>query len=179
MPDYSKSKIYRICSNETEYIYIGSTTQDIQVRFNEHKSCFNRHSQGKQVPYCSSFKILQYSTARVELVEEFPCEIIEQLRVREGFWIQSSTTCVNTQVAGRTRLETINSYLKNSVDKRKEYRELHKDVILEQKKQWYLNAKEKLHSYHVCDICGKKYQYSHKVRHTKSKFHLAQTKVSE
>ena len=32
MPDYQKGKIYKIISNETDDVYIGSTTQSLSLR---------------------------------------------------------------------------------------------------------------------------------------------------
>lgn len=37
MPDYSKGKIYKLCSNQTDNVYIGSTTQELSFRLSDHK----------------------------------------------------------------------------------------------------------------------------------------------
>jgi predicted GIY-YIG superfamily endonuclease len=40
MPDYSNGKIYKLVSDKTAMIYIGSTTQDLNERLSGHKNEF-------------------------------------------------------------------------------------------------------------------------------------------
>ena len=41
----------------------------------------------------------------IQLLEEYPCDNIEQLRKREGEYIQELKPVLNTQIAGRTLQE--------------------------------------------------------------------------
>ena len=137
-------KIYRIKSHKTDQVYIGSTTLPLSSRFSKHKSDYKRYLNGN-FNFVSSFEILKYSDAFIELVEDYPCENKSELRKREGLLTLQSTNCVNKHIAGRTEQEY-----------KKEYLEQNKDKI---------NAK------FVCD-CGGRYTYRHKSRHLKSKKHL-------
>lgn len=60
------SFIYKIVSNQTNKIYIGSTTQELSKRFCRHKSDY-RLQKNK----IGSFEVLQYDDARIVMIEEF------------------------------------------------------------------------------------------------------------
>ena len=60
----------------------------------------------------------------IELIEDCPCETLEQLRKREGHYIRKMGT-LNHKIAGRTGKE----WEQDNKDKRKEYREINKDKI--------------------------------------------------
>jgi hypothetical protein len=68
-PDYSKGKIYRIASERTTKIYVGSTTQPLLKRFSAHRSSHKRFVTGLQWNGCTASEILKYGDARIELVE--------------------------------------------------------------------------------------------------------------
>ena len=75
MVNYSNGKIYKIISDQTDLIYIGSTTQQLSKRKQRHKS--NKD--------CSSKEILQYEDARIILIEMFSCNCKEELN-QTHFW---------------------------------------------------------------------------------------------
>ena len=58
MPDYSKSKIYKIICNITGLVYIGSTCQTLTQRLQDHLRCYRR-VLNKKCHYVSSFKIIE------------------------------------------------------------------------------------------------------------------------
>lgn len=96
--------IYRISSAVGKVDYYGSTSRDIFTRFDEHKegySIWDAHqsltiysdgqmtrSKGK---FVTSYKVLKYSDAKVEMVEDCPTvDLIE----REKHYIRANP-CVN------------------------------------------------------------------------------------
>ena len=102
---------------------------------------------GKQVENC-----------KIELLEEYPCENLEQLHRKEGEYIKS-IACVNRLVAGRTQKEhdkehyeankdRVNQYSKAYrisnrealLEKKYEYREINRDKIQE----WYKATRDKI-----------------------------------
>ena len=139
MPDYSKGKIYSIRSHKTDDIYIGSTTQSLYERLRGHKRDFENWKKGYR-NYVSSYEILKYNDAYIELIEEHSCENKDQLRKKEGQTIRA-TCCVNKRIAGRTT---------------KEYQEENKEKISEYQAKWYIENKEKV------DERNKKYNEDHK-----------------
>ncbi len=85
MPDYSKGKIYKIVSNCTNKIYIGSTTLDrLSTRLALH-----RHHGKNLIKYknITSRKILKYGDAKIILLEKYPCETRDELMAREQYWM--------------------------------------------------------------------------------------------
>ena len=161
MPDYQKSKIYCIRSPSTDMLYIGSTCEKLCERMRGHRARYKSWKDGKK-HYCYSYKILEFGDAYIELIEDFPCDNVEQKRAREQFYIRKNIKdgyhC-GQQIAGRSG---------------KQYREENKEKIKEQKKIYYEKNKEKIKlrqsKKYDCD-CGGKYMHCSKQRHFKSKKH--------
>ena len=156
MPDYSKSKIYKIVCNITGLIYIGSTSQPLCRRIQDHKNDYKRYLNGKH-NYVSSFKILENNNYNIVLVEDFTCKRKEQLHAKERFWIEN-TECVNKVIPTRTQKEhyqdnkeNIKKYQKNYDDnnkeKRKQYYENNKEKFKEKLKKYREENKEKIKEY--------------------------------
>lgn len=128
MPDYSKSKIYKITpigENTGCEIYIGSTTKSLCDRMCGHRCDFKRN-KGTMVK--ELFTKYGAYECKIELIENYPCETGEELRKREGEIIKVEN-CVNKNINGRTQQE-YNKY----------YRTL---LTQEQKKQYYENHRIK------------------------------------
>jgi len=81
MPDYNKSVIYYIHSNEDNLIYIGSTTQKLINRINYHK----RTNGISRMILCK-----EHSWG---IIENYPCDNKEKLLWRERYWVKR---CKNT-----------------------------------------------------------------------------------
>jgi hypothetical protein len=58
MPDYQKSKIYRLVCNITGKQYIGSTVSTLSKRKGQHKDKFKSWKEGKY-HYVSSFEVIE------------------------------------------------------------------------------------------------------------------------
>ena len=128
--DYKNGKIYAIRSYQTEDIYIGSTTQTLTKRLSKHKASFKMWKNDTH-HYTSSYDIIKYGDAYIELIELFPCNSKMELGRREGELIRSMD-CVNKRIEGRTKQE----YYQDN----KEY---HKKWVGE----YYENNKEKIKEY--------------------------------
>ena len=66
---YNSSKIYKICSNLTDNIYIGSTTQSLSQRLSEHVRRCNHYIKIDN-NYISSFEIIKLGDYYITLIEE-------------------------------------------------------------------------------------------------------------
>jgi hypothetical protein len=95
--DYNNSKIYIIKSHKTKNVYIGSTTQTIGRRLIDHRTKFNQYKNGtnKTCNYLTSFEIIKYGDAFIQLVEEFPCNCKKELEKRECEIIEVTPNAVN------------------------------------------------------------------------------------
>ena len=133
MKDYSKCRLYAIRSHESPEIYIGATTATLSRRFSGHKTKFKRNTQ-----YVSSFEVLKYPSAYIELIEEVSCENKEQLNRLEGALIRS-TVCVNKNIAGQTHSEYDAKYRILHAEKIKLYRNT--DAMKAYQHEYYLAHK--------------------------------------
>ena len=84
--DYTKAKIYRIVSEKTDHLYVGSTTRPLLQRYRQHRNLHKRFVKGKTraFPSCTSSSIFKYNDARIELIEEYPCANKLELDKREA-----------------------------------------------------------------------------------------------
>ena len=150
--DYKNGKIYSIRSHQTDKFYIGSTTQPLSKRLSAHKAHFRAYLDGKYHKV-TSFDIIEYGDAYIELLEECPCETKDQLHKREGECIRAEPSCVNKVVAGRTKKEYMKTYCADNADKKKEYskqyREQNADKIKQYKEQNADKIKEHLKTYYA------------------------------
>lgn len=114
-----KCKIYKIISENTPFVYIGSTTQKLETRLKGHiydykyridyYNWFYDYSHNfelipdkfKNEPgNTASYKILRYYEFNIELLEEFDYEIKSDILKREQFYINLyKNICVNSNNA--------------------------------------------------------------------------------
>ena len=142
--DYSLGKIYKIESSQCDKIYIGSTCAPmLSHRMRTHRDDYKKYlNSGKK--YVTSIELLKYDDAKIILLEKYPCNDIDELRAREGYWQrQHWNECVNKRQEGRTN---------------KQYYQDNADKIKEQKKQYYEENVDKFKKYYK-DNADKKKQY--------------------
>ena len=102
MPDYLKSLIYTLRSRSREdLVYIGATTQTLANRMGGHRRNF-MYWKEKRAGFETAYEILEMGDEYIELLEEYPCENVDQLRRRQGELIRSME-CVNKRDPGRCK----------------------------------------------------------------------------
>ena len=93
--DYSKGKIYMITYEGCEKPYYGSTIQKLNRRFTGgHKPKYKKYIEKRKVDYCNSFEILKNENCYIKLVEDYPCNNDEELRIREQYYLDNFP-CIN------------------------------------------------------------------------------------
>ena len=169
MPDYQNSKIYKLVSNKTSDLYIGSCLMRLSTRLSQHKSKTNR--------CVSKTLFITDAIITIVLIENYPCNTKNELKARELHYI-TMNNCINInkpfvcdipfsdrkawhkeyQQANKEQLnekqkvyieshkEQYSEYQKAYADShkehRKEYNDTHRDRINTQKRAHY--AKQKL-----------------------------------
>jgi hypothetical protein len=129
---YENGKIYKLLCIDGHY-YIGSTTQKLNHRFNNHKTSA-KTGTSKVYTYINT---IGWDNAIIELIENYPCSTKSELNEREEYYISQSKLdelCLNinsAQLNNETRKE-----------KKKEYYEANKDIIIEQHRSYVENNKE-------------------------------------
>ena len=155
--DYKNGKIYCIRNNINDDIYVGSTTQPLSKRRAKHRENAKSENKKHLVLY-SKVNEIGIENFYIELIEDCPCESVEQLRKREGHYIREMGT-LNSLIAGRTQKEWREANQDKLIEKRKEYREANKEEIKCKKTKKMICA------------CGVIYTHQNKSRHEKSQMH--------
>jgi hypothetical protein len=199
MPDYKQGKIYMIIDADGRIRYYGSTAQTLMERWWEHKSHFNSWKKNGSRP-CAIYKYFDeygIDNFRIELVEDYPCDNDEQLRMKEDEYI-CENECVNEQRAYTTYEEKLaqkrqyhqDHKIENNKARSSRYFE-HKEEEQELHKEYYLNNAEKIKERSalryeknreaiakqaaekvVCE-CGREVSKGALTRHRKTAFHQA------
>ena len=93
---YNTGKIYSIVNIFTDEMYIGSSYNDLEYRFNQHISqykCWKKFQEVHKwrgnggIGYSSAFYLFDkygIDNCRIELIEDFACETKQELELQEG-----------------------------------------------------------------------------------------------
>ena len=130
MVNYQNGKVYCIRSNQTEKVYIGSTIDSLCRRLAKHRYEAKHRCNNKT----TSFYILQFEDAYIELVENYPCNSKEELHKREGEIMRQYNNRVNKALAGRTQKQYRDEHKEILKQKDKQYREDNKEILKEKSK---------------------------------------------
>ena len=155
---FSNSKVYKIVDNTTGFIYVGSTTKELNVRLSKHKSAYKSFLAGIG-NYITSFKVLENNDFDIHLIRSYDFDNKIDLIAKEGYYVKK-LNCVNKIIPGRTDAEY---YIDNKVEivaKQKIYADNNRAII---------NIKQK--AVLIC-ACGCSYTKVHKLRHMESKKHI-------
>ena len=118
-PNYQNTKIYKIWSPNTEQVYIGATVQSLSMRMSAHRRTIDTKSK----------IIIDLGDAKIELLEEFPCDNKMESDKKEGEYIRK-LDCVNKHIAGRTDKEYRIDNKEKIANNKQQYYNTNKDVIL-------------------------------------------------
>ena len=128
MPDYSRSKIYKIYSttNPDEKYYIGSTTKKyLSIRFNKHKCEYKYFKEGtgkKKAKSFDLFDIYNLENCKIMLLESFPCSCLNELWLKEKEYIINNLSNVINKIipilSDAERMERKKEYYLRSKQKR-------------------------------------------------------------
>ena len=169
MPDYQLGKFYKIKSDNTDKIYIGSTCQILSNRLSIHKTHYNAWLKNNRM-FCSSFDILKCGVYKITLIEDYPCNSRNELLLRERFQIElNKDTAINInkpitnneekkeqvkeyQKNNKDKIKDYNTvynkeYQKNNVDKLREYRKIYYETNKEQSKEYQKNNADRIKKY--------------------------------
>jgi len=153
---YNHSKIYKICSNKTDKIYIGSTTQILAKRLHEHLQKY-KHYLKTNTKHTTSIEIIKLEDYYIVLIEECNYNNKQQLFKREGEIIKlNSNIVVNRMITGRTKKEYRVDNKEYLLEQQKQYNNNNKEKILEYQKQYNIDNKEKRAE------CDKQYRIDNK-----------------
>ena len=89
-------KIYKLYSNNSNMVYIGSTINKLNIRLNNHKHTKNR---------CVSSQIIKSGDYHIELIKEINYNNIKTLKKYEGYYQSITPFCINKNIAGKIKTD--------------------------------------------------------------------------
>ena len=137
---YKNGKIYKIWSLETDEIYVGSTCCPLYKRMFKHRESFRFGAKSHYKLY-QEMERLGESSFRIELIEDYPCDSIDELHTREGHWIRELKASLNMRMAGRTQQEYYIDHLDETKEYKKKWQQEHKDRLKEKQHHYYQKHK--------------------------------------
>jgi hypothetical protein len=140
---YQNGKIYKIWSLETDEIYVGSTCCPLYKRMFKHRESFRLGTKSHYKLY-REMERLGEPSFRIELVEDYPCDSIDELHKREGFWIRELKASLNTRMAGRTKQEYYLEHLEETKEYKKKWQQENKDKLKEKHYDYYQKHKQEI-----------------------------------
>lgn len=168
MPNYNNGKIYKLVSQNTDMIYIGSTVQLLIERKKRHISDIKRGTG------ISSANMFIWGDCEIDLIENYPCNSKKELVEREQYYIDLySDYCVNKNRAVSTEesnREIFKRYyrksgkIKNKIDRNnnleryRNYKRKSDKKNVKTVRNYYINNKDKI------KIDGKKLYEKDKIR---------------
>jgi hypothetical protein len=139
---YANGKVYAIICRKTERRYIGSTCElTLAKRLAQHVNDFKNWK--KEKGYFSSFDIIKDGDYQIILLELYPCNSKDELRMCEQKHIDACE-CINKNKAFQSKEEKIESM--------KQYNQEHKEEKKEYYQEYYIKncdkIKEQQNQYH-------------------------------
>jgi len=154
--DYSKGKIYKIVvDTDEEYKpYVGSTIQGLAERMGGHRSGYKSWKKNKQT-CCKSYDLFDrfgVENCKIILLEEYPCDSIMKLLMKEREWFDKMECCNKckpyTSKDEKKENDKLYQQTPKQKEKKKEYRDEHKEQFAIYIKQYSETHKSELDEYH-------------------------------
>ena len=138
--DYKSGKIYCIRNSIDNDLYVGSSCQALSKRFQKHKDDSRGYKKDRKLYV--KLSELGIDKFYIELIEEYPCDNVEQLRKREGEIIREWKPILKKQIAGRTEKEWREDNKEYLKDQKKIYEHENRERLSEYREDWYEENKE-------------------------------------
>ena len=184
---YQDGKICAVRNDISDDIYIGSTTMALSKRMVKHRcDAIARPDVSFFYTFMSETGIEHFY---IELVENFPCNSVEELRKREGEITREIGT-LNKRIEQRDMKEYFRQYYQDNIERyrenKKKWKENNREKVNEDaRKQYWKDPKGAYERHkpwksikHECE-CGGHYINGSKASHMKSKKHQAYLKQQE
>tara|TARA_B110000444_G_scaffold233499_1_gene243068 strand:- start:543 stop:1148 length:606 start_codon:yes stop_codon:yes gene_type:complete len=191
MTFYDKSIIYKIKHNE-DYddtnIYVGSTSNFKQRKYNHKNRCNNEKDKKHNLPVYQYIRDNGGWDNFVMIpIEQYPCNNKNELEIKERHHIDILRPTLNMKIPSRTKKEyyednkeQIEEWKKQYYEEnkakiteyKKQYHDVNRELIKEQKKIYYEKNKDQILEYQkekvICDHCGCEVRKNGLNRHQKT-----------
>ncbi len=177
MPDYSKTIIYKLCSNDLDItdIYIGSTCNFHRRKASHKNTCYNESKKsynGKVYKYIRDNG--GFENWNMIQLEEKSLENKREKEALEREWIEKLKPSLNSYIPTRTDKEYYQDNKEKIKERVKKHRELNKDKINEHNRKYHQDNREKILKQNkekiTCE-CGSIFRKNEIARHQRTKKH--------
>lgn len=86
-------RIYTMVNDVTSEFYVGSTSGTLENRLSGHQTSAKNGNPSKFYQYMRAIGADRF---RINLIEEYNCDTIRELRVREAYWVEQLHPTLNT-----------------------------------------------------------------------------------
>ena len=154
-------KIYKIVSENTNDVYVGSTTQRwVCDRFSTHNVQYRRYCKGLDKLWVSSFDVLKHGDCSIIVIEETDDKEKEKFWIKELNAINKKKLCFGKNGDPQKRKEYTST---------PEYKERRKKYMIEYRKKNLDKIKKNQNEKVQCPHCEKMYSKNNLKRHIKLK----------
>jgi len=168
--NYANTIIYRIFSDDCDYVYVGSTTNFV-ARKAKHKSNCNTQTDKSHLKVYETIRANGgWDAFKMLEVEQYACENSKQSQKREQYWIDFYKSNLNSKNAYKKE-EYVKQYNDEHKEEYKQYRIKHSEENIEYAKEYYQEHKKELNQKITCE-CGAIVSKQYLTRHKKLKKHL-------
>ena len=150
MVNYSNSKIYKLCCNNTDItdIYVGSTV-DFGNRKRQHKSVCDNESSNRY--NLQVYKFIRanggWNAWNMIQIEAYNATDKRSLEARERHWIETLKPSLNKYIPTRTQREWCEDNKEHVASKHKQYYQEHKEQKLAKQKKYNQDNREQIKQY--------------------------------
>ena len=175
--NYANTIIYRIFSDNCDYVYVGSTTDITRRRCDHKRHCNTETNKSHYKVYQTIRENGGWNEFKMLEIEEYPCENSKQAQKREQYWIDHYKANLNSRKSfgGETKQESKKQYILEHKDEKKAYDKIRRteyaEEIKQKKAEYYKLHKEELNQKFTCE-CGAIVTKQYLSRHKKTKKHL-------
>ena len=171
--NYQNGKIYCVRNHVDDDMYVGSSCQPLSKRMAWHRDARKKEAK-KHYKIYQKMNTLGVENFYIELIENYPCEHVEQLTRREGELIRELKPSLNKRVEGRTEKEWREDNKEKLKRDKKERAQNNSEKVLEYSKRYRVEnndeIKRKAKNIDICE-CGKSFQHTSRARHQRSQHH--------
>ena len=149
-------------------MYVGSTTQPLSKRFQNHKESINNKRDGNMIIY-QWMREIGKQHCYIELYEEYPCRNVEQLGKLEGEIIRELKPSLNKRVEDRTKQEWKQDNKQQMREYHRQYHIYHNENLKEYHKNWWDENKDEVNEKRREDYQNNKEYHKQKREETKER----------
>lgn len=166
---YKNGKVYKLTNSVDDATYIGSTYCSLTWRMAMHKKDCKKNSDQRVYKHYTD---IGFENVSIELIEDFPCEMRQQLLSREYKWMKELKPSLNKNIPTRTHKQWQNDNRDKKNETNRKFKAKNREKYSKEQNEYYHKNKEVINEKRKqkvdCIQCGKLISKSNFGRHMKT-----------